>query len=122
MPTHVRLQFSPSISRAKEIDGTNVHWSAFSVTEAVSRMCLNPPYNSICTLIPPKGDKSDFEQGFKYIVLAFDRPIVYNNIKVDTFGIDIKLGWQEKTPHLAIIQLVASSEVNSYVIELTATK
>ena len=88
-------------------------------THKMSLYCPEPRLPTICVLMPPKGDKNDFDQTVIQLTMFFDRPIIYKTVAVNAFG--AKVGVQSVTHQsnrVAIIELTPDKAVTSFVLDV----
>ena len=117
-PTHARLQFNSIDDTPVEIEAVNIHWSTFSYTSKVTKYCPYPQFPGLCSLIPAKGDKSDFDQTFIRIILFFDKPIIYKTVNINVFGAKVGDAIINKSNRIAVIELTPDKGVTSFVLEI----
>jgi hypothetical protein len=121
LPTHLRLQFTSTGYGPEEIEGANVLWSVTDATERVSKRCAPPPYDKfdlLCIFMQPNGDKNDFYMKIIHLFIVFKRPIIFKQLELNTFGVQIKTQVESQTDRFVIISIFPNIGVTTYTLEV----
>jgi hypothetical protein len=119
IPTQLRLQFNTAGEKPVEINSTNVKWSWNALTQRIGKYCLDTAFGKQCFATQPRGDKDDVDQKIVILLLVFDKPIVYKEIKVNLNGASFSWSQIDKSEKFAVVSV--GPDPAKFVLEVNMT-